>query len=311
MSKYDSKWLNNFEAYKDYVLKHNEIPKANQVWNNIKIGYWLNNQKTSLKNNRLEKGKLEKLDRFNILWRATRLDIHIQRKTARLDNVIEQAKMETSSDKTPLTSMYDIPKQLLKYAIDNGITSCEDIIMNSTEANYKAFRSDVNKVTLMAASAVYREIPISILRLIKHIKGSYKEISQLRYKDNIINEVQSALNNLNTRDKEVVELYFGFNNTKHLILEECGRHFGVTRERARQLLARATNELSRELFGSTEPIEIKGSIFGTLKVVRELINNKVRCKCIECDYLDTYTKYSVENEKARCKKCSELGEIKE
>ncbi|MEI6688616.1 MAG: sigma-70 family RNA polymerase sigma factor [Thermoleophilia bacterium] len=48
-------------------------------------------------------------------------------------------------------------------------------------------------------------------------------------------DVERALNSLTPRDREVIELRFGLNGSKPRTLEEVGQHFGVTRERIRQI----------------------------------------------------------------------------
>ncbi len=48
-------------------------------------------------------------------------------------------------------------------------------------------------------------------------------------------DVERALNSLPQREREVIELRFGLNGAKPRTLEEVGQHFGVTRERIRQI----------------------------------------------------------------------------
>ncbi len=65
-------------------------------------------------------------------------------------------------------------------------------------------------------------------------------------------QVQSALAVLSDREREVLELRFGLNNGKEHTLEDVSRRFGVTRERIRQIEAKALRKLrhptrSREL----------------------------------------------------------------
>ena len=48
-------------------------------------------------------------------------------------------------------------------------------------------------------------------------------------------DVERALNSLPQRDREVIELRFGLSGAKPRTLEEVGQHFGVTRERIRQI----------------------------------------------------------------------------
>jgi RNA polymerase primary sigma factor len=56
-------------------------------------------------------------------------------------------------------------------------------------------------------------------------------------------QLRGALGILNDREREVLELRFGLKDGKEHTLEEVGRHFGVTRERIRQIEAKALRKL--------------------------------------------------------------------
>ncbi len=56
-------------------------------------------------------------------------------------------------------------------------------------------------------------------------------------------QVQSALTSLSDREREVLELRFGLKNGKDHTLEEVSRYFDVTRERIRQIEAKALRKL--------------------------------------------------------------------
>ncbi|MHB8626831.1 MAG: sigma-70 family RNA polymerase sigma factor [Aggregatilineales bacterium] len=56
-------------------------------------------------------------------------------------------------------------------------------------------------------------------------------------------QIRSALNVLNDREREVLEMRFGLTNGQESTLEEVGAHFGVTRERVRQIEAKALRKL--------------------------------------------------------------------
>ena len=66
--------------------------------------------------------------------------------------------------------------------------------------------------------------------------------------------VQSVLETLDVREKQVIEHRFGMKDGRSKTLEEVGRYFGVTRERVRQIEAKALRKLrhptrSRQLRG--------------------------------------------------------------
>jgi len=56
-------------------------------------------------------------------------------------------------------------------------------------------------------------------------------------------QVQTALTSLSEREREVLELRFGLKDGKDHTLEEVSRHFDVTRERIRQIEAKALRKL--------------------------------------------------------------------
>lgn len=56
-------------------------------------------------------------------------------------------------------------------------------------------------------------------------------------------EIERALDSLNPREAEVVDLYFGLSSEKALTLEEIGARFGLTRERVRQIKEKAIRRL--------------------------------------------------------------------
>lgn len=58
-------------------------------------------------------------------------------------------------------------------------------------------------------------------------------------------QLQSALSILTDREREVLEMRYGLNDGKDHTLEEVGRYFNVTRERIRQIEAKALRKLRR------------------------------------------------------------------
>jgi len=56
-------------------------------------------------------------------------------------------------------------------------------------------------------------------------------------------KIEDALNNLTERERDVLKMRFGLDDGCQRTLEEVGRHFKVTRERIRQIEAKALKKL--------------------------------------------------------------------
>ena len=58
-------------------------------------------------------------------------------------------------------------------------------------------------------------------------------------------QVQSVLGTLSEREQKIITMRFGLDNTKSHTLEEVGQEFAVTRERIRQIEAKALAKLRK------------------------------------------------------------------
>ncbi len=56
-------------------------------------------------------------------------------------------------------------------------------------------------------------------------------------------QVEDVLDSLTGRERRVLQLRFGLDDGRQRTLEEVGREFGVTRERIRQIEAKALRKL--------------------------------------------------------------------
>jgi len=56
-------------------------------------------------------------------------------------------------------------------------------------------------------------------------------------------KIEETLNNLTPRERDVLKMRFGLDDGHSRTLEEVGRHFKVTRERIRQIEAKALKKL--------------------------------------------------------------------
>ncbi len=65
--------------------------------------------------------------------------------------------------------------------------------------------------------------------------------------EELLNTLKKLLDELQPREKEIIKLRFGIDNTHTLTLEEIGKQLGVTRERVRQIEEKALEKLSHPL----------------------------------------------------------------
>ena len=81
--------------------------------------------------------------------------------------------------------------------------------------------------------------------------GNNEELSGLSLSDIssfklLCNRLYECLNTLSSREKEVMEVRFGLKDGRVRTLEEVAQHFGVTRERIRQIEAKAFRRLKNK-----------------------------------------------------------------
>lgn len=69
------------------------------------------------------------------------------------------------------------------------------------------------------------------------------DVYEMAEKNQLKDIIKKALNTLTYKEKEVIKMRFGLNNYKEYTLDDIGYKFGVTRERIRQIEARALRKL--------------------------------------------------------------------
>jgi RNA polymerase primary sigma factor len=77
---------------------------------------------------------------------------------------------------------------------------------------------------------------------------SAPSLSDIVYREFLGEELRSALDSLDERRRTVLEMHYGLNGQDKHTLEEIGRHLGITRERVRQIEARALRALRRPIY---------------------------------------------------------------
>lgn len=73
----------------------------------------------------------------------------------------------------------------------------------------------------------------------------YDNVLESYYREELRIIIKILLDSLSDREEKVLRLRFGFNNGRAYTLEQIGQYFGVTRERIRQIEAKALRKLQR------------------------------------------------------------------
>jgi RNA polymerase primary sigma factor len=80
---------------------------------------------------------------------------------------------------------------------------------------------------------------------------SFLSPSEAVIRDSLNAQVQGALSRLTEREEQVLRLRFGIGEASEMTLEEVGQRFQVTRERIRQIEAKALGKLRAGSVGAT------------------------------------------------------------
>ncbi|HEY9075864.1 MAG TPA: sigma-70 family RNA polymerase sigma factor [Anaerolineaceae bacterium] len=144
-------------------------------------------------------------------------------------------------------------------ALEAGFLSDEDVqAINLNRANNGVLDPDVQRRWLLATAKVQRilqsaEEPVSLERPVGDEESSQLgdfieddealEPMDAAAREMLREQVQNALGVLSERERQVLELRFGLIDGKDHTLEEVSRYFNVTRERIRQIEAKALRKL--------------------------------------------------------------------
>lgn len=151
--------------------------------------------------------------------RTIRMPVHLQETYHRLKRLANQYQQETGQimNETDLARESDVPvekvRMLLKIAREP--LSLETPVGDESDSSLVDFVEDQGAAVPLEQAA---QEQLNIL-------------------------MRSAVKNLSAREQEVLRLRFGLHNPNDLTLEEIGQKFGVTRERIRQIEAKALKKL--------------------------------------------------------------------
>ncbi|MBW3003853.1 sigma-70 family RNA polymerase sigma factor [Candidatus Woesearchaeota archaeon] len=79
--------------------------------------------------------------------------------------------------------------------------------------------------------------------ILDFVDDGIDQVNEEVYRSSLRQDIRDVLGTLSTREKKIIELRFGLNNKDPETLEQVGAKFGVTRERIRQIEAKAIARL--------------------------------------------------------------------
>ena len=113
-------------------------------------------------------------------------------------------------------------------------------VLDLTEAEVKESMKNAGRHVSMDAPLVQDE-DNNMYDVLKSEEAPTPE-TELLY-ESLRKEIDRAISTLTQREQDVVRLYFGLNGSHPMTLEEIGEHFGLTRERVRQIKEKAIRRL--------------------------------------------------------------------
>ncbi len=105
----------------------------------------------------------------------------------------------------------------------------------------------VNATLKIATKYVSMDAPMGIDEDTKFldffVPTDYEETDESLMKESLGNEIQRSLASLSTKEREIINMYYGIGRNYSLTLEEIGAKFDLTRERVRQIKEKAIRRL--------------------------------------------------------------------
>lgn len=180
--------------------------------------------------------------------RTIRIPVHMVETINRLVRVQRRMVQELGRDATSeeLALQMDIlePEEVVQ--IEQAISS-EEVMDPALDRKWKRAAAKVRRIIRIAQEPMSLETPVGAeesSQLGDFIEDeTMPEPVDAAAKELLKEQVQNALSVLTERERQVLEMRFGLRDGKDYTLEEVGKHFKVTRERIRQIEAKALRKL--------------------------------------------------------------------
>ena len=168
--------------------------------------------------------------------RTVRIPVHMVETINRLVRVQRRLVQELGRDATTM-----------EIALEMDLLSEEDPLDPAVERRWRRASSKVRRIIRIAQEPMSLETPIGAEE--NSFLGDFIEDETVlgpvdaAARQLLKEQMQSILDSLSERERKVLEMRFGLRDGQGHTLEEVGRAFGVTRERIRQIEAKALRKL--------------------------------------------------------------------
>ncbi len=180
--------------------------------------------------------------------RTIRIPVHMVETINRLVRI--QRKMTQELGRDPSSEELALKMDLLEpeeVILINASLADGDLMDPALERKWKRAAAKVRRIIRIAQEPMSLETPVGTeetSQLGDFIEDeSMPEPVDAAARELLKEQVQNALSVLTERERQVLEMRFGLRDGKDYTLEEVGRHFQVTRERIRQIEAKALRKL--------------------------------------------------------------------
>jgi RNA polymerase sigma factor (sigma-70 family) len=182
--------------------------------------------------------------------RAIRLPTYVHTRIGRLQRLRREMVQEKHREPTveELVLASDLLEATDKAAVQRARDTGEPLSLAQGCRLDRAVRK-VERLMRLSRGVVSLDEPVSNDSTDGSELGDFIEdtslppLSDVVHKQLVLEELQSALNSLDERRRLVLEMRFGINGQDEHTLGEIGKHLGVTRERVRQIEAKALRRL--------------------------------------------------------------------